>query len=277
MVIEGSLLASPFKFCIVLLCIAATAGSANSLNMYFDRDIDEIMKRTKRKRPLPLKSITPLQALSFGLILGTIATAALWIFANFLTALIGVITIVFYVGFYTLFLKRRTPYNIVIGGAAGATAPLMGWAAGAGHLSLIPWILFGIIFMWTPPHFWALALVVKEDYREAKVPMLPVVLGDRRTRFEILMYSLIMIPMTFAPVLVRTGGATYLIASLFLGILFLRQVAKMMTLKTEKSAYAVFGYSIVYLLALFVFLIIGTVIHNPSESLRNQSDVTKQI
>jgi protoheme IX farnesyltransferase len=263
MVIEGSLLHSPTKFLVILFCIAITAGSANSLNMYFDRDIDELMKRTKRKRPLPLKTITPLQALWFGLILGVIATTTLYFVANLLTAALGLATILFYVVIYTLILKRRTPYNIVIGGAAGATAPLMGWAAGTGHLSFLSWVLFGIIFMWTPPHFWALALVVKDEYKEAGVPMLPVVAGDKRTRFEILVYSLIMIPMTFTPVLLRAGGTTYLIASLFLGVLFMRQVVRLMMFKTDKSAYAVFGYSIVYLLALFIFLIIGSVAHSP--------------
>jgi protoheme IX farnesyltransferase len=263
MVIEGSLLATPLKFFIVLFCIAITAGSANSLNMYFDRDIDEIMKRTKRKRPLPLKTVTPNQALIFGLVLGAIAIGTLLFLTNILTAFLGLATILFYVCFYTLYLKRRTPYNIVIGGAAGATAPLMGWAAGSGHISFLAWILFTIIFMWTPPHFWALALVVKEDYRDANVPMLPVVAGDKRTRLEILIYSLILIPLTLVPVLIRTGGVTYLISSILLGALFLRQVFKMMSLKTEKSAYAVFGYSIVYLLALFIFLIIGSVIHRP--------------
>src|SRR4029079_6225184 len=137
---------------------------------------------------------------------------------NSLSAFLGLATILFYVLFYTLYLKRKTPYNIVIGGAAGATAPLIGWAAGTGSLSWVAWIMFLIIFMWTPPHFWALALVVREDYREAKVPMLPVVAGVERTRWEILAYTFLLIPLTFAPVLVRAGGPLYLVVGAVLGL-----------------------------------------------------------
>jgi len=264
MVVEGSLLSDPLKLFLVFMGITLTACSANALNMYFDRDIDEIMTRTRKRRSLPLKKIKPIHALWFGLILGAVATGLLLWIANPLSAILGVFTIVFYVGIYTLYLKRRTPYNIVIGGAAGATAPLMGWAAATGQISFLAWILFLIIFMWTPPHFWALALVMKEDYKNAKVPMLPVVAGDNRTRLEILIYSILLIPLTLLPVLVNAGGLTYLIGSLLLGIAFIRQAIVLYQKKTDKSAYALFGYSIVYLLALFVLLIIGSLTHGPT-------------
>jgi heme o synthase len=267
MIVEGSLMASPLKLGLVLLGITLTAASANALNMYFDRDIDEVMKRTKKKRSIPLKKVTPLQALCFGIILGIVATGILLWVANPLSAAIGVATILFYVGIYTLYLKRRTPYNIVIGGAAGATAPLIGWAAATGQLSTmessVAWILFLIIFLWTPPHFWALALVVKEEYREAKVPMLPVVAGVERTRWEIMIYTILLIPFTLAPALVQAGGTVYLVGGIVLGALFVHRAYLMMKLKTDRSAYALFGYSIVYLLALFVVLIIGSLVTGP--------------
>jgi protoheme IX farnesyltransferase len=263
-VVEGSMLHDPLKLWMVLIAITLTAGSANALNMFFDRDIDEVMKRTRKKRSLPLKKVTPQNALRFGIALGIIATGLLLYFANFLSAAIGVFTIFFYVVIYTLYLKRRTPYNIVIGGAAGATAPLMGWAAATNHISFLAWILFLIIFMWTPPHFWALALVVKEDYREAKVPMLPVVFGDHRTRMEILFYSLLLIPLSLAPVLIRAGGLTYLIGGGILGLIFLRQTYVLLKKKDNKSAYMLFGYSILYILLLFTFLMVGTITHGTS-------------
>lgn len=263
-VMEGSLLKSPWTMAAIVIGITLTAGSANSLNMYFDRDIDEIMTRTRRKRPLPLKKVAPKQALIFGIVLGGVATALLYYFGNFTAALIGVATIAFYVGFYTLYLKRRTPYNIVIGGAAGATAPLIGWAAASGELSLVAWLMFWIIFMWTPPHFWALALVVKEDYRQANIPMLPVVAGDKRTRLEIFVYTLILIPLTLAPALIKAGGKTYFIGGAILGAIFIWQAIALLRKKTDRSAYALFGYSIVYLLALFVILMIGSVVHAPT-------------
>lgn len=261
MVVEGSLLQSPFKFFLVLVSITLCAGSANALNMYVDRDIDQIMQRTRRKRPLPLKQISPLNALWFGIILGAVSTGILIAVSSFLAALIGVATILFYVCVYTLYLKRRTPYNIVIGGAAGATAPLMGWAAASGEISNLAWLLFFIIFMWTPPHFWALALVIKDDYKEAKVPMLPVVAGDKRTRIEIFIYSLLLIPLTLLPILIQAGGTTYLVGSVLLGLAFIYLAFDLLKKKTDRSAYMLFGYSIVYLLILFTLLMVGALVH----------------
>ncbi|MBK9294074.1 MAG: protoheme IX farnesyltransferase [Oligoflexia bacterium] len=261
MVVEGSLLSEPFKFFLILLAITFCAASANALNMYADRDIDEIMQRTRKKRPLPLKQVTPIKALWFGIILGALSTIILLSVSNLLAASLSVATILFYVCVYTMYLKRRTPYNIVIGGAAGATAPLIGWAAASGEISYLAWLLFLIIFMWTPPHFWALALVIKNDYKDAGVPMLPVVSGDRRTRIEIFIYSLLLIPLTLLPILITAGGSTYLIGSIVLGLLFIYFAYNLLVKKTDKSAYALFGFSIVYLLVLFTLLMVGALVH----------------
>lgn len=267
MVIERTLMDSPMKFWMILLGITLSAGSANALNMYFDRDIDEIMQRTRVKRPLPLNQIPPESAYRFGMILGAISTGILWYFGSPLAAALGVFTIVFYVGVYTLYLKRRTPYNIVIGGAAGATAPLIGWAAATGNLwgpgSLIPWLLFLIIFMWTPPHFWALALVMKDDYAKANIPMLPNVAGEKRTRVEILAYAILLVALTFWPALVQTGGISYTIGSSILGLLFIHRCYLLIKQKTHRAAYAVFGYSIVYLFILFILLMVGSINTSP--------------
>ncbi|MCC6277593.1 MAG: protoheme IX farnesyltransferase [Oligoflexia bacterium] len=255
--IEGSLLSHPLRLAVVMFGICLTAGSANALNMYFDRDIDELMARTKKKRPLPLKSLSPTQALYFGVITGFIAMGCLIWAGSTLSAALGLFTILFYVGVYTLYLKRRTPYNIVIGGAAGATAPLMAWAAGSQNIDLLAWVLFLIIFMWTPPHFWALALVVKDDYKEAKVPMLPVVAGDERTRWEILIYTVLLVPLTFLPVLTKAGGLVYLGAAAILNLIFVKMALKLKKDRNNNTAYRMFGFSIVYLFGLFLALIAG--------------------
>jgi heme o synthase len=259
-VIEGSLLQSPLRLTVILLGILLTAGSANALNMYFDRDIDEVMVRTRRKRPLPLKKLSPAHALWFGLVLGAVATFLLLIFGSPLAAFFGFGTIFFYVGIYTLILERRTSYNIVIGGAAGATAPLIGWAAATGQVSTLAWLMFLVIFMWTPPHFWALALVIKDDYKNTNVPMLPVVAGDRRTRLEILIYVCLLIPLTLWPAFIRIGGIPYLIGGSILGTLLLARTIKLLREKSEKSAYSLFLFSIVYLLLLFVILMGGAIV-----------------
>jgi protoheme IX farnesyltransferase len=265
MVLEGSLLKSPWKFLLILVGITLTAASANALNMYVDRDIDEIMQRTRKKRPLPQGKISPQKALYFGLILGAVSTGILLITSNVLATLISIGTILFYVCFYTLYLKRRTPYNIVIGGAAGATAPLIGWAAASGQISLAAWLMFLIIFMWTPPHFWALALVIKEDYKKAGIPMLPVVAGDRRTRLEILIYTVLLLPLPLLPPLTNLTNATYVTGSIVLGGIFLFLAMLLWRKKTNSSAYGLFGYSIFYLLVLFVLLIVGAgCTHHPS-------------
>jgi protoheme IX farnesyltransferase len=256
MIMEGRLRATPLKLWIIAFGIALTAGSANALNQYLDRDIDAVMERTRKKRPIPAGRLQAHHALLFGLVTGTIATAILYHFGNPLAAAIGVGTIGFYVGIYTMWLKRRTPYNIVIGGAAGATAPLIGWAAATGDVSLGAWIMFLVIFLWTPAHFWALALCVKDEYAKASVPMLPVVKGEETTRHQIFAYALLTVPASLALGVTKDCGAIYLVGAALLGALFVA-CGWAVVRKPEKKAYwKMFGYSIVYLLLLYLLMIV---------------------
>src|SRR5215813_129676 len=181
-----------------LLCIAVGAGAAGALNMWYDADIDAVMRRTS-DRPIPQGRIAPGEALAFGIVLAAFAVGVLGLLVSWLAAALLAFTIFFYVAVYTAWLKRSTPQNIVIGGAAGAFPPMIGWAATTGSLSLEPVLLFLIIFFWTPPHFWALALYRTDDYARAGIPMLPVVAGDRTTRRQILLYAAILAPLGIAP------------------------------------------------------------------------------
>lgn len=250
-VVEGSLLADPLKLLFVMIAMGLTAGSANALNMYFDRDIDSKMERTRRRRPIPLEKIGPNQAAIFGLVTGTIAIGYYLVATNWLAAFWSFFTIAFYVGIYTLWLKRRTPYNIVIGGAAGATAPLIGWAAATGETSLLAWVLFLVVFLWTPPHFWALAIAIQDEYRAAKVPMMPVTHGDRRTRIEIYAYTVLLVPITTLPFFLGSSGKVYLGAALGLGAFYLWQTVKLLRTKERKDSKKLFWVSIFYLFLLF--------------------------
>ncbi len=259
MLVEGSMKGSSLQFWAILLGIILTAGSANALNQYLDYDIDSQMERTKKKRPLPLGKLEPHHAFYFGIVTGVIATALLYWYGNALTALLGVGTIVFYTVIYTIWLKPRTPYNIVIGGAAGATAPLIGWAASTGEISGIAFVLFLIIFMWTPPHFWALALCIKEDYAKVSIPMLPVTSGDEVTRKQIFIYTLLLLPLTFFVGFTKQCGWFYLISSLLLGFEFLRRTTKLLKFRDVASSWKLFKYSIVYLLCLFLAIIVDVV------------------
>ena len=191
-----------------LLCIAVGAGAAGALNMWYDADIDARMTRTAR-RPVPMGRVQPGEALAFGLTLAGFAVVVLGLLVNVLAAALLAFTIFFYASVYTVWLKRSTPQNIVIGGAAGAFPPMIGWAAATGSLSLEPVLLFLIIFFWTPPHFWALALYRTEDYARAGVPMLPVVAGDAATRRQILLYTLILVPLGVAPCALGYAGPLY--------------------------------------------------------------------
>ena len=181
-----------------LLCIAVGAGAAGALNMWYDADIDALMTRTAR-RPVPMGRVRPGEALAFGLTLGSFAVVVLGLLVNWVASALLAFTIFFYVVIYTIWLKRSTPQNIVIGGAAGAFPPMIGWAAVTGSLGLEPVLLFLIIFFWTPPHFWALALYRTEDYARARIPMLPVVSGDATTRRQIMLYTVILVPLGVAP------------------------------------------------------------------------------
>lgn len=260
MVVEGSLRFEGWRFLMICLGMVLTAGSANALNQYIDRDIDAVMERTRKKRPLPAGRLSPQSALMFALLTGTLATWLLFHFGNAMAAFWGVFTIAYYVGIYTMWLKRKTPYNIVIGGAAGATAPLIGWAAATGSMSLGAWLMFLIIFMWTPPHFWALALCVKDEYADASVPMLPVVKGEEVTRRQILGYTVALVPLTLALYFTRDCGWIYLVSATLLGLGFLRSAWNVFTKKDLKTSWRTFGYSIVYLLCLFSVMIVDALV-----------------
>jgi heme o synthase len=226
------------------------AGSANTLNSWFERDIDEVMRRTAR-RPLVRHAVEPRNALVFGLVLGVAAFVWLAALVNLLSAALALAANLFYVLVYTVGLKRRTSQNIVIGGAAGCVPVLVGWAAVTGGVGLPAWVLFAIVFTWTPPHFWALALRYREDYAQAGVPMLPVVRGIRETSRQILLYTILMVAVTllFGPV----GGmsAIYLTAALVLGGLFVFHAVRLLRAPEEQAAMRLFRYSITYLGLLF--------------------------
>lgn len=259
-VVEGSMLNDPLKLCLVMIAMALTAGSANALNMYFDRDIDAQMDRTKRRRPLPLHKVNPTQALIFGLVTGSIAMIYFAWQINFLSAFLSFFTIAFYVGIYTLWLKRRTPYNIVIGGAAGATAPLIGWAAAQGEISLLAWTLFGLIFLWTPPHFWALAVAIQEEYEKVGVPMLPVTHGEKRTRLEIIIYTLLLLPLSYVPVWLDPSLKIYEISAILLAIWYGAETFVQLRKRTKPAYKRLFWVSIFYLFFLFGALILDAAI-----------------
>ncbi|MCM2272557.1 MAG: heme o synthase [candidate division Zixibacteria bacterium] len=254
LVMEGSFLHEPGKFLLVLLGLYLTGGSANALNQYFERDIDAKMERTARRRPLPLHYLGPKQALIFAISIGLIGVLLFGYFFNWLTAVMSLATLLFYALFYTLFLKPHTWHNIVIGGAAGAMAPVGAWAAATGQTAVAPWLLFLIIFLWTPPHFWALALYCKEDYIKARLPMLPVVKGDDATFRQILIYTYALILVSLALFAVGAGWL-YLVIALLLGGYLLRKAMVARRLKTVPSMRGLFGFSIVYLFGLFLALI----------------------
>jgi protoheme IX farnesyltransferase len=243
-----------------ILCIALAAGAAGALNQWYESDLDAKMKRT-RNRPLPAGRMDRQSALHFGVGLGCFAVLLMGLAVNLLSAVILAGSILFYVLIYTVWLKRRTPQNIVIGGAAGAFPPLIGWAAATGHIALLPVLLFALIFLWTPPHFWALALFVRPDYAAAGVPMLPVVAGDRATRTQIGLYTVPMAAVAIAPwplgLTHASYGLTATIASAFFAALAarvaLRNTGADDRMRPEKR---LFGYSIAYLFILFGALVV---------------------
>jgi len=255
LVMEGSLLARPGRFLLVLLAITMVAGSANAFNQYFERDLDARMARTRTRRPLPLQRVTARNALSFAIAIGVLSVALLYVVGNALSAWLALGTILFYGFGYTLWLKPRTVHNIVIGGAAGAMGPVIAWAAASGGLTLAPILLFLVIFLWTPPHFWALALCVKEDYRAVRIPMLPIVRGDAETYRQIEIYSVALVALTLAMPFLRTGGLVYALLALGLGCVFVWKAVRARKLATVRSAWEVFGFSILYLFVLFLGLI----------------------
>ena len=252
-----------------LLCIAVAAGAAGCLNMAYDSDIDGLMTRTAT-RPIPMGYIARQDALAFGWTLSVAAVAVMGLFVNFLAAALLAFTIFFYVVVYTLWLKRRTPQNIVIGGLSGALPPAIGWASVTGDLTLAPLLLVAIIFMWTPPHFWALSLWRSEDYARAGVPMLPVVSGKPHTRFQILLYTLVLVPLGVLPAFLHIGGVLYLVASAGIGLWFLWEAIatyRETNEAKEPAAHRLFGVSLLYLSALFACLIVEKLIGLPALNL----------
>ena len=244
----------PVLAAVAVLCIAVAAGAAGAINMYFDRDIDALMRRTAN-RPLPAGRMAPGDALGFGCVLAGASVLVMGLALNGTAALLLALTIAFYVFVYTLWLKRRTPQNIVIGGAAGAFPPLVGWAAVTGHVGLPALALFAIIFFWTPPHFWALALYRTGDYARAGVPMLPVVAGPAETKRQMLIYTLVLWPLAVAPTLLGIAGWIYGGTALALSVLFTGAALRVQRDPTERSAQQMFGFSILYLFLLFALMV----------------------
>jgi heme o synthase len=231
--------------------LALACGGASALNHVLDRDLDRAMRRTAG-RPVAAERVPAARALEFGLALSAFSFVLLASLVNPLTAALALVGNLFYVLVYTGWLKRSTPQNIVIGGAAGAVPPLVGWAAATGNLAVPALFLFLIVFFWTPPHFWALALVLKRDYAAARVPMLPVVRGDRRTAWEILAYSLVLVPITVLPFFWHTTGVAYLVAALVLGAGLVWLAWRLLRDTTPARARLLFHFSLAYLALLFV-------------------------
>ena len=234
------------------------AGGANAINQYVDRDIDARMARTT-DRPVVAGRVTPARALGFGIVLGMASAIVIGLSSNWLAAALALLGLALYVGVYTLWLKRTSIHNIVIGGSAGAVPPLVGWAAVTGDLGLSAWLLFAIVFYWTPPHFWALALMLKRDYAAAGIPMLPVVRGEAQTKRQILLWTLVMIAVTLLPVASGAAGALYLVCALALGAVFLALAWKLFRDPGIGWARATFHYSLLYLALIFVALVVDAV------------------
>jgi protoheme IX farnesyltransferase len=243
---------SPSLGLIALTCLGGylSAGGAGAVNHYWDRDIDATMKRTA-SRPIPAGRISPRSALVFGFTLAALSFALLSLTVNVLAASLALAGFVGYVGVYTIWLKRRTPQNIVIGGAAGAMPPLVGWAATRGSLSWTAVYLFAIVFYWTPPHFWALSLLMKDEYAKAGVPMMPVVRGEKETRRQILLYSLLLYSMTQLPFCAGAFGGIYLVTSMVLGFVFIGTAWVLYRRADRRAALRLYLYSLLYLALLF--------------------------
>ncbi len=244
---------------IAIFAIAVGAGASGALNMWYDADIDARMARTAA-RPLPRGRVTPDEALQFGTVLSICSVLTLGVLVNWVAGALLAMTIAFYLFIYTMWLKRRTPHNIVIGGAAGAFPPMIGWAAVTGNVGIESVLMFLIIFMWTPPHFWALALYRCRDYERVGVPMLPVVAGLAETRRQILIYSILLVPLAIAPYFIGLGGLTYLAFSVVLGIGFMWFAIKVYRTtegrEADTAARQLFWFSILYLYLLFAVLLV---------------------
>ena len=254
----------PFTAFVAILCVAVGAGAAGALNQWYEADIDGLMKRTAN-RPLPAGRIAPQEAFAFGAALAVGSVVIMGLGVNVLAAAILAGSIFFYAVIYTVWLKRATPQNIVIGGAAGAFPPLIGWAAVTGDVSTLPWLMFGIIFLWTPPHFWSLALFMEADYAKAGVPMLPVVAGEAATRRQILLYTLVLVPVSLLPWALALTGWVYGAVAIVTGTIFvIRALAVARNTATLTSAMgpekALFKYSLLYLFLIFAALVVDHVV-----------------
>ncbi|MBT6094448.1 MAG: protoheme IX farnesyltransferase [Rhodospirillaceae bacterium] len=247
---------------IAVICIAAGAGASGAINMWYDQDIDKVMTRTMN-RPIPAGRLHPKEALVFGTLLsiGSVGIMTHWV--NAAAAVLLAVTILYYVFIYTMWLKRRTPQNIVIGGASGAFPPMIGWAAVTGDIGLGSIALFAIIFFWTPPHSWALALFRRGDYAAADVPMMPVVAGEQSTKRQMLVYTLLLIPATLAPVVLGVSGAFYGVAAAGLGIEFWRRLWNVWKSDDVMAARPFFLFSILYLFLIFAALLVDRLVFVP--------------
>lgn len=246
----------PFLAAVGILCLSLNAGAAGAINMWYDRDIDAIMKRTK-DRPLPQNRIAPDDALALGVILSFLSTMVMGLALNWMAAGLLAFANVFYVFVYTMWLKRSTPQNIVIGGAAGAFPPMIGWAMVTGDLTLFPLLLFAIVFFWTPPHFWALSLFANSDYKKANIPMMTVTAGARSTKIQMVIYTLILFPITIAPTILGYANSLYGVLAFALSGFFIYTAYKVLRSDDMKHAKLMFGYSVFYLFALFAALLIS--------------------
>ncbi len=251
------------NFTFSLLAVALGSGAAGALNMWYESDLDSLMTRTCL-RPIPTGKLTKNQALIFGISSSLISIIVLYIFSNLIAATTLAVTILFYVFVYTIWLKRKTPQNIVIGGASGALPPVIGWAIATNGISLEPIILFLIIFIWTPSHFWALSLYKTDDYRKAKIPMLPITSGIKTTKFNIFIYALILFPVVLSPYLFNFSGLTYLLFATVLSSYYIFISYKLLkeknSIEEKKLAAKLFGYSILFLFMIFVFILIDKII-----------------
>ena len=250
---------NPVLGAVAIFCIALGAGAAGAINMWYDRDIDAMMRRTT-DRPIPAGKIEASGALGYGIVLSVISVLLLAMATNLCAASVLAFSIFYYAVIYTMWLKRRTPQNIVIGGGAGAFPAVIGWAAVTGHIGLLPMLLFAIVFFWTPPHFWSLALYAAKDYEKAGIPMLPVVKGAKHTRLNVLVYSLVLLPLTVAPWALGLTGRFYGVSALVSSLVFVyfcwgvyadKQDAAGVSLTKDKPASAAFKFSILYLFVLF--------------------------
>jgi protoheme IX farnesyltransferase len=248
----------PFLAAVAILCIGVGAGASGAINMWYDRDIDRVMRRTA-SRPLPAGRMAPGEALGFGCVLAVGAVSVMGVAVNWVAAELLALTIAFYVFVYTIWLKRRTPQNIVIGGAAGALPPLIGWAAVTGDVGWGAIALFAIIFFWTPPHFWALSLCKADEYAAAGIPMLPVVAGPRETKRQMLLYTLVLWPVTAAPWLLGVSGPIYAAGAGGLSLIFTLAALRVWRDEPDgeqKPARQMFAYSLAYLFLIFLLLLV---------------------